>query len=134
MTSTEDILDWAEDQGRPKAFDVLPDIVVNGKHLRDITDEALAAMIKANGDAPTVFQRGELLVRLRTNKGLVAEPLTIPSLRGVLDRCANFLKVTKTGDLVPARPANDVIADILSLPETGLPGLQGFYSAPVLSF
>ena len=110
----------------------LPRIMVSGRHMKDITTEAIAALKEVNGDNPWVFQRGDSLVRLRTDKGLIAEALNIASLRGILDRCADFVKlVGKDGAEVPARPGSDVLTDILSLPDMGFPGLQGFYSAPV---
>jgi len=100
--------------------------------MRDISTEAIAALKQANGKKPWLFQRRDTLVRLRADKGLVAEVLTVASLRGVLDRCADFVKlVGKYGAEAPARPSGDVLADILCLPDMGFPGLQGFYSAPV---
>ena len=70
-------------------------------------------------------------MRLQTgDAGTSAEALGQASLRGILDRVANFVKFTEKGD-APARPPGDVVADILSLPDLGFPGLQGFCEAPV---
>ena len=129
--TNEELLAWGEEQGWPQPLDALPQIMVTGQHMRNITEEAIAALKLANGDNPRVFQRGTSLVQLRTDNGLVAEALNLATLRGILDRCADFARANKDGTDTPARPPNDVITDILSLPDPGFPGLQGFYSAPV---
>ena len=56
--------------------------------------------------------------------------MTNVSLRGALDRVADFINVTKNGN-TPARPPSDVTADILSLPDLPFRGLRGFSETPV---
>lgn len=131
MTSTKPDMEWALIPDLQESPDSLPKIITTGRYMRDITEEAIGALKKANGDDPKVFQRGNSLVRLRDVKGLSAEALNVASLKGMLDRCADFVKLSKEGDEIPARPSGDVIADILSLPDQGFPVLRGFYSAPV---
>jgi hypothetical protein len=109
----------------------LPAIQISGRHMREITSDAVEALKSANSKNPVLFSRGTSLVRLRTgNAGTSAEALGQASLRGVLDRSADFVKFTKDGD-TPARPPNDVVADILTLPDPVFPGLRGFSEAPV---
>ena len=139
---TQADLEWAEKQGlSASANGSKPDsqseslarleIQVRGRHMRDITQYAVAALKSKNGDQPVLFSRGTSLVRLQTgDSGTVAEALGQASLRGVLDRAANFVKFTEKGD-TPARPPGDVVADILTLPNPGFPWLQGFSEAPV---
>ena len=133
-------LEWAEKQGLPVPANGLkpdggdqerPTIQVNGRHMREITDDAVGALKVANHKTPSLFSRGNSLVRLRTgDAGTSAEALVPASLRGVLDRAADFVKLTKDGD-TPARPSGDVVADILTIPNPRFPWLQGFSKAPV---
>jgi hypothetical protein len=61
--------------------------------------------------------------------------MSTPALKGVLDRCADFVKVKKgeLGEdvLVPARPPDDVVKDILSQQGLPFPALKGFASTPI---
>ena len=100
--------------------------------MRHITAYSIKALKRATGVNPTVFQRADIVVRLRTDKGIAAEPFSVAALRGVLDRSADYVRSTKDGGESPAKPPNDVIADVLSLPNPGFPGLRGFYSVPVI--
>ena len=118
--------------------DGLPSINVNGKFLRELSAEALNALTIRNGGDPHLFVRGNALTRLIRKDGAAsADALTKDSLRGVLDRTANFItekmdKDTKEIIEAPARPPKDMVADILSLPEYKLPPLRAIAGAPVL--
>ena len=140
MTSDQDMLEWGADQGRPQPpeseaqNDGLPQIHVSGRHMRHITADAIKVLEAANDSKPFLFRRGSALVRLTAGSGTVtAESLTISSLRGILDRHANFIKTNERGIESPARPGNDVIQDMLSLPELPFQWLRGFHSAPVFT-
>lgn len=111
--------------------DRLPEINVTGRYMRDITTEAVAALKQHNGINPDLFVYGSSLIRLDKINSKI-EPLNLASCRGVLDRRANFYKVSQ--DLpVPTRPPEDVVKDILSLPasELSLPALKGVSKIPV---
>lgn len=106
-----------------------PEIVVTGRHLRDISEEALDVL-----SSEELYTRAGLVVRV--NYG-AAERLTNASLKGILERVADFVKeTTKDGVLVttPARVPGDVPADILSLPADALPfpRLESIATTPVL--
>lgn len=111
------------------AGDDRPEIIITGRHLRDITSDALDVL---NGEE--LYTRGELVVRI--NHG-AAERLTNASLKGILERAASFVKETNRDGVsvtAPARVPGDVPADILSLPEHELPfpRLQAIATTPVL--
>ena len=75
-------------------------IQVNGRFMRDITRESLATLAEANFPTPSVFRRGDVLVQVaRRSKALEARPLRSATLKGLLDRAANFVKIhmTKAG-------------------------------------
>ena len=110
----------------------LPVIRTNGRFLRDISHDALKALVAANGDAPWLFVRGTTLARLRLDeRGAFAEVLLVDSLRGVLDRAADFVSVADTA-IKPQRPPKDVVHDILALPSVPLPALESIAEAPLL--
>lgn len=116
--------------GEEGAPSTRPTIVVTGRHMRDVSQESLQALVVVNGDAPTLFCRGTALVRVVARSPMQAEVLNGPALRGVLDRAADYLLRDKHGELKPARPPADVVADLLSLPEAELPTLAGVRHAP----
>ena len=110
----------------------LPQIDITRRHMRDITSDAVAALLAANGDSPTLFSRGGRLARLVTGEDeLSAEILGRDAARGVLDRAADFVKIDKRGGLAPASPPSAVVGDVLSLPGLPLPPLKAIHRSPV---
>ena len=113
-----------------------PTIQTNNRHLRDITADALAALTEAN-TPPFLFRRGTVPVRVDATDR--AEALTATSLKGILDRNADFVKVTsKQGadgepvrEETPTRPPNDLAPDILALDALPFPQLDAIAAAPV---
>jgi len=115
------------------AADGRREVVVSGRYLREISDEAVSAVLSAQAERPDVFVRGTVLVRLIRDRehGLTAGALDVPSLRGVLDRTADFISVDEEGSVRPARPPLDVVQDILALPEPPFPRLRAITSVPL---
>jgi hypothetical protein len=114
-------------------------ILVNGRFMRDVTHDALVALQHANDPVPTVFRRGDLLVHVaRRPLALEARALRPPGLKGLLDRAANFVRereIRMVPVIEPARPPDDVVADILALPPdklTMLPQLAGISASPLV--
>ena len=120
--------------GRP----ALPKIQGNMRQLRDVTEEAMGALIAAN-KPPAIFQRGEFLTRLRPSEGDVApslEPLGDAALRGVLARAANWVveRHTKTGVVEEEdAPPLEVVRDLGSRPGwPGIPPIKAVVECPIL--
>ena len=115
----------------------LPTIRANRRQLRDVTDCAVAALLKAN-DPPILFHRGGILTRLvNCDNGLKLDPLTDHALRGHLARAADWV-VTKTanqGDVDEEdAPPMEVVKDLANLPEwSGIPRLSAIIECPVFS-
>lgn len=118
----------------------LPEIIITDRPLRDISSDALHALVKAN-DPPQLFRRSAELTRVLINekKGPAIQSLTETHLRGRMDRVANFLMVTKDGALRHKYPPVEVVRDILSLGdwsvpklETVIPELDAIVEAPTL--
>ncbi len=119
-----------------------PEIVVNDRFMRDIAEDALAALEAAN-DPPFLFRRGGALVRVTLENSLRAEALGAVALKGVLDRVADFVKITERAvkdeegkseivrEVKPARPPMDIAPDLLARPELPFPKLNALASTPV---
>jgi hypothetical protein len=112
----------------------VPRIVITDKHLKEISAEAIDALVRANEDSPTLFRYGDALTRLRVDEnGTQLEPLTRDALRGRLDRVADWQKLTRDG-YKPARPPMDVVRDITSLPSHDrIPPVTRVVEAPVFA-
>src|SRR5882724_11894363 len=110
-------------------------IIVNNSQLREVTADALKALIDAN-DPPVVFKRGGgLLVRVRCDeRGTPSiQVMSEPVLRGRLARVADWFKVTQQGNR-PTPPPGPVVQDILALPEwPEIPALKGLVEAPTFA-
>jgi hypothetical protein len=118
----------------------LPQIVTNDRQLPAITAEALAALVAANAreaTQPVAYVRAGLLTRVvRDEQGeVVSQPLSEPAAKGLLARCATWvrLRVDKEGFPVTTAtfPPTTVVRDLLALghwPE--LPSLAGVVHCP----
>jgi len=109
----------------------LPEIPVNRIHLRDRTERALEAIGKANAANPCIFTRGGALVRMHTRE---AEPkfelFNQNSLRGYVDRIADFVRCTKE-ETLPADPPPNTVWDLLTLSSyDNIPKLIAVESTP----
>lgn len=117
----------------------LPTIQGNQRQLRDVTDDALTALLARN-DPPTLFQRGGVLTRLRLGADHAVpllEPLTDSALRGVLARAANWLKARSTKQgivLEDDAPPLEVVKDVATLPDwPNIPVLEAVVETPVFT-
>lgn len=115
----------------------LPIIVVSGRHLREISDDAYNVLLAAN-NPPQVYQYGGQLARVTAADGRAGVQLLDQTmLRYRLSRVADFLtiKTLKDGTQQSWVTASDrLIADILAYPEwPGMPALGGVVTAPVVS-
>jgi hypothetical protein len=69
---------------------------------------------------------------VRDDDGLpMARPLTEDRLRPVLAQLADWRKLSRNGDLIPAHPPLSVIKSILATPDPALPVLAGIVTTPV---
>ncbi len=111
----------------------LPMIDITNRQLRDITADALRALIAAN-EPPRVFLRSGDLVRVRTDEhGRVRiEILRESHVCWRLARVANFVRYTRTGQLRHVPPPILVVRDLTALGRWDLPVLEGVVEAPTL--
>jgi len=123
-----------------------PEIIVTGRFLREIADDALAALEAAN-TPPTLFRRGGELVRVAVEEGHVrAKPFDAVALKGTLDRAADFMaektrmekgedgKPKAVTDLHPTRPPSDLAPDLLArVDRLPFPTLRTLATSPIYS-
>ncbi|AFZ67894.1 bifunctional DNA primase/polymerase [Deinococcus peraridilitoris] len=122
-----------------------PEIVVNGRFLREIAEDAVRALEGAN-DPPTLFRRGGAVVRLDQEEDARAVPLDAVALKGVLDRTADFVKLEErvekgedgsksvVEEVKPARPPADLAPDLLArVDRLPLPSLRILATSPLFS-
>ncbi len=110
----------------------LPEIVVTHQHLRDVTAQSLEALSLTN-DPPTIFRRAGTLSRVRWDElgSPVIELYSDQSLRGDMDRAADYLRHTREGT-VPTYPPAAAVRDVLARPGWDFPTLEGITESPVL--
>jgi hypothetical protein len=114
------------------SFEELPKIEVDERQLREITDDALDAVVRDN-KLPRVFRYGEALVALEIEEpgGVRLRPLAGKALRHHLARVADWYRAGK-----PIAPPKDVVGDIEVMSEEGLldiPSLEAIVNYPVLT-
>lgn len=118
----------------------LPTIHVNGRHLREISADALAALKAWNQPARLFLRAGRLVRVLADERGRPAiQDVSEHCLRGALCRAANFARTEvrgrgegKTAIDVIVHPPMEVVRDILALGEWEVPPLEGIIESPVI--
>lgn len=117
----------------PPADSTLPEIVVTGRHLRDITADALEALYKSN-KPERIFRRSSALTRISLDEKArpFTETLSESALRGYLARSCNFVRISAKDNRVAVPPPLDVVRDIDSLNDCQFPPLIGITEAPVI--
>lgn len=115
----------------------LPEIDITDRRLREVSDEAMRALVQSN-DPPTIFQRNGSLLRVNiTDSGDGRlEELTDKRLKSQLERSANFVKMRGRGSnlrLVPVDPPSNIVDDMLSTgPWSGIPDIKSVSCVPLL--
>lgn len=111
----------------------MPVIMVSNRPLRDITNEAGEALVKANCP-PQIYVRSAMLTIVRRDeKGHpVILPMNESHVRGRMARVANFKKKYKDGTITDVHPPVDVVRDFMALQEWEVPTLEAVVAAPTL--
>ncbi|MFM2094101.1 MAG: hypothetical protein RIS70_1225 [Planctomycetota bacterium] len=131
----------AEKRRRPPAPPVsrpdLPSIVIDGRQLSELTDQAMAAVGKANSP-PTVFVRSGTVARIMRDEHGVPriEPFDRVRMRCRLSEVANFFTLRKgeggSYDRVGTHPPLSLAENVLAQTNWNLPPLAGIARAPIL--
>ena len=101
--------------------------------MREITEDSIRALLALNERGPRVFASGGAIVYVAENEqgDISPKPLTLPDMKGLLERSADYVTYTK-GAETPARVPDDVVADILHLQTTPFPRLTGLAQSPLV--
>jgi len=118
-------------RGSRHDHDDRPEIMVSGRYLRDIVDDAWDAVHGAN-DPVWLFCYGNRLAEVTSEigEGHTVRVLDAASLRVRVDRIADFVRVDGREDrAMPARPPQDVLESMLVYPDA-VPRLRGIVGIP----
>lgn len=112
----------------------LPEIIITARPLRDITADAMNAIVGYN-DPAEIFIRAGSLVRIGSdeNDEPIIDTMTESAVRGRLARCSEFLRTTQNGEMMPIPPALDVVRDIMALGRWPFPPLLGIVETPFVT-
>jgi hypothetical protein len=110
----------------------LTTIVVNNRHLRDVTADALEALA-AHNNPPDVFVRAGRLVRVRQDENGTPQIQTMEDshVKGRLARVADFVRATEKGE-TRVSPPDVVVKDIQALDGWPFPPLEAVVESPVM--
>lgn len=116
----------------PTPTQALPEIMITGRQLRDLTHEVLEAL-HAKNDPPRLFARGGRICRVRQDERgrPIIEELSDHGLRGEMERAANFQRETRVG-IQPTAPPMMVVKDVQTRPRWKFAPLESLIQAPVL--
>lgn len=120
----------------------LPDLLIGNEQLREITDMALAAIVRQEQQHPTLFLQAARLVRVgrdEVHRPMIT-PMGVAEIKEVLTHAANFYRVRKgEGGFavsVPISPPKEIAEQILArqtqAPYLPFPSLLGVVETPVL--
>jgi hypothetical protein len=110
----------------------LPKIVVNNRHLREVTAEALSALAARN-DPPELFVRAGRLVRVREDENGIPEIQVMEDshVKGRLARVADFVRATEKGE-TRVNPPDWTVKDVQSLEGWPFPALEAVVEVPIV--
>jgi hypothetical protein len=110
----------------------LPKIVVNNRHLREVTAEALNALAARN-DPPELFVRAGRLVRVREDENGIPEIQTMEDshVKGRLARVADCVRTTEKGE-TRVNPPDWTVKDVLALERWPFPALEAVVEVPIV--
>lgn len=140
----DDLLELVDENARllSMSFNVtkengLPGIAINGRHLRDISTDALTALENANAAGAYLFVRSGSLARIAADEhgAPKVEVLGESEMRGRMARTANFHKVSEVkGESIftPYSPPLDVVRDVMALGGWNFPALEAVIECPAL--
>ena len=88
------------------------------------------AVLKTN-DPPCLFRRGRELIKIARDGSAVAVDAT--RLTGMMDRAARICKMSRSGEIQPARISKDVaISALTNLDEYGFPAFREVIHTPTM--
>jgi hypothetical protein len=126
-----------EENGHPVEPDDNHELITidaGNENLAEVTAQAWQAL-QATNNPPTLFRYGALPSRIeRDDDGApILRPMTNDRMRHRLARAANWFKVDRKGNEIPAAPPMAVVRDVLATPDPDLPILTRIVEAPIFA-
>ena len=117
--------------------DGLPEIVINNRHLRLISQECWEVIVAENDKRPTVFKQDGRLVRVvpGDTKAFI-KSFDEDNLRFVMERWARFVSIGPAESGAERRPARiplDILRDMLATWNKPVPVLRGVVRTPLFT-
>ncbi|WP_276199977.1 hypothetical protein [Chelatococcus sp. XZ-Ab1] len=90
-------------------------------------------LLLASNNTPWLFRSGSMPTwAVHDDDGLpMARPVTEERMRHMLAKLADWRRLARNSDLVPAHPPTPLIKSLLATPDPGLPVLAGIVTTPV---
>lgn len=127
----EDSLCAVDDILNSAGVELLPRIRADLQDLREVSEQAIAALKQANDKRPYLFLRGgPVRIEPDDDGQMITRELTPDRLRHEMARVARWYKLDKDGDEVPAKPPLDVARDVLASPKLPFPVLSAITQSP----
>lgn len=133
-SNADEHLTVARDRDADRAHVPLPEILIGGRQLRHVVDDAWGAVLaQGTQRMPAVFVRDGSSVCLgMRSTGPSIRVITVDCMAGLLARAANWFQLGAEGD-VPDFPPLRAARDMVELPRSDLQPLEAIVSAPILS-
>jgi len=111
----------------------MPTIGVNGRDLKDVTEDTLRALHLHN-TPPTMFVRAGKLVRIETDEKEIPKvaDMSKDAVRGRCSCAAHFTRTMRDTSETLVYPPLDIVSDILALGSWLFPTLNGVIEAPAM--
>jgi hypothetical protein len=111
----------------------LPEIVLTGRQLREVVDDARSAIALIN-EPPKYYRRaGQMAHLVPRMAGREIADVRPDDLLPVMTRAADWFRINKDGDNVAAKPDKDAIRCLIAVPDENLPVLNQIVRAPLMS-
>jgi hypothetical protein len=122
----------------------LPELIIGDSQLRDVTNQALDAIMQLEGEAPTLFIQSARMVRVGQNemKRPIVTQMGVVEVKEVLTQTANYYRLRKVAgkddeyEKVPLSPPREIAEQILARqaqkPYLPFPPLEAIVEIPVM--
>jgi hypothetical protein len=127
----------SKSQHQGKTDGRLPQIQVNNRQLRDVTQDAIREMVNAN-TPPVLFERNGSIATVKyTDKGHILKNLDVADVRNFLSKCADWVTVSANFDegviVSNTFPPRDVVEDVIHEGRwPGLPSIVNIIETPTV--
>jgi hypothetical protein len=144
LTASHPLANGSNGAGTPDgASNDLPEVIVGSDQLRDVTNQAVEALMRVEVQTPTLFLQSARLVRVGHNemKRPIVTQMGVAEVKEVLTHSANYYRLRKGGadddyEKIPVSPPREIAEQILARqaqkPYLPFPPLEAIVEIPVI--